>query len=134
MFEFVKNERDPNFPLMKTYPTTASEVYSFGEGLALTAGKLTKCAATAKPAYIAAKNYTAPATGNVELPVYPVYADTTLRTQLSADGAALSVGAAVTIDTDAMKATATTTSGVFTIEAFEDTSKGSGSFIIGRFK
>lgn len=81
-----------------------------GMALTLTDGKLAKATATVRPSYISMFEGTA-ASGD-RIPVVRVLPDTRFKTQLSAAGTALKVGDKVTIDTTAMLATNTTTSGV----------------------
>lgn len=114
-FIFNKSLTKPNFPNIVKKPTTASEAYVDGEGLVITAGALTKVGATAKPEYIAAETYTAPATGMKEIAVYPVLPSHEYLTTFAADATAVTAGTKVTIHTDGGQATATSTSGVATI-------------------
>lgn len=81
-----------------------------GMALTLTDGKLAKATATVRPSYISMFEGTV-ASGD-RIPVVRVLPDTRFKTQLSAAGTALKVGDKVTIDTTAMLATNTTTSGV----------------------
>lgn len=81
-----------------------------GMALTLTDGKLAKATATVRPSYISMFEGTVAAGDRI--PVIRVLPDTRFKTQLSAAGTALKVGDKVTIDTTAMLATATTTSGV----------------------
>ena len=115
MFEFNKSLSGENFQTTEILPTTASETYTEGEGLVVTSGKLTKVGATAKPAYIAAKAYVAPASGNLPLPVYPVLPHHVFKTTFAADASANAEGTLVTLHTDGTTITATATSGVATI-------------------
>lgn len=112
---FVTSLSGENFQTTIVLPTTAGEVYTEGEGLVVTAGKLTKCGATAKPQYIAAQDYTAPASGNKPMYVYPVVPHHVYEAEFAADAAAVAEGALVTLHTDGAKITATTASGVATI-------------------
>ena len=81
-----------------------------GMALTMTDGKLAKATATVRPSYISMFEGTV-ASGD-RIPVVRVLPDTRFKTQLSAAGTALKVGDKVTIDTTAMLATNTTTSGV----------------------
>lgn len=81
-----------------------------GMALTLTDGKLAKATATVRPDYISMFEGTVVAGDRI--PVIRVLPDTRFKTQLSAAGTALKVGDKVTIDTTAMLATNTTTSGV----------------------
>ena len=81
-----------------------------GMALTLTDGKLAKATATVRPSYISMFEGTVVAGDRI--PVIRVLPDTRFKTQLSAAGTALKVGDKVTVDTTAMLATNTTTSGV----------------------
>ena len=59
-----------NVPETESLPTTASEVYKEGEALVLSSGKLTKASGTTKPTHISLADYTAPASGQKDLPCY----------------------------------------------------------------
>ena len=88
MFSFVKSATNPNFPIIKQLPTTASTTYKIGEALVLTDGGLTQATGTTKPQFI-------------------------WETTCAADASAVKAGSKVTIHTDAAQVTATTTGGVF---------------------
>ena len=98
---------------------TAGETIVLGEALVLSAGKLTKCGATAKPEYIAV--------GPVEngiVPVIKVQDYMVFEAPLSAAGTALKIGESVTLHTDGLKVTATTASGVAKIVRIDGTAVG----------
>ena len=99
-----------------------------GMALTLTDGKLAKATATVRPSYISMFEGTV-ASGD-RIPVVRVLPDTRFKTQLSAAGTALKVGDKVTIDTTAMLATNTTTSGV--LELVEILGTGIGDSVIVR--
>lgn len=61
-----------NVPEMELLPVTASESFVMGEALVLSSGKLTKASGTTKPTHIAAKDYSAPASGAEKLPCYRI--------------------------------------------------------------
>jgi hypothetical protein len=115
MFDFMKSLSGENFPPIEMVPTTPSEAYTIGEALVVTNGKLTKAGATAKPQYFAAKSYVAPASGNEDLPVNTVLPNHEYEAPFAANASAISEGAAVTLHTDGLQITATTTGGVATI-------------------
>ena len=115
MFKFVKSLSGENFPQMDSLPTTAEEVYTEGEGLALSSGALTKVSATGKPTHIALKAYTAPATGNLNLPVEIVMPNYVYETTFAADASSNAEGTLVTIHSDGAQITATATNGTATI-------------------
>ena len=113
---------------MEFYPVTALEEVVIGEGLVLTSGALTKCAATATPEFIALKA----STGGT-IPVLRVIEDMVFETEFAADASAVAVGAKVTLHTDGVKVTATTTNGVFTITHKLGTG-ASGTKVRGMFR
>ena len=90
---------------------TSGETVQAGEALSVANGKLTKCAATAKPEYIAMGGENR--SGLV--PVIRVLPTTIFEVPAQADQSALGAGSKVTLHTDGLKVTATTTSGVFTL-------------------
>ncbi|WP_294854271.1 hypothetical protein [uncultured Oscillibacter sp.] len=99
-------------------PGTAGETITAGEALVLSGGKLTKCGATAKPAYIAL----GPADGNGTVPCAEVQSYMEFQTTLSAapaEGVTLAPGDKVTLSADALQVTATTESGVATIKRID---------------
>lgn len=89
----------------------AGETVQAGEALSVANGKLTKCAATAKPEYIAQ----GPANHKGMVPCIRVLPTTIFEVPAQADQSALSAGSKVTLHTDGLQATATTASGVFTL-------------------
>ncbi len=113
MFRLVKilNGRT-NAAEAEKHEVTADESFKFGEALVLSSGKLTKCAATAKPQFIAGEDYTAPASGARKISAYRVTGDMIFEAPVGADPAALKTGDAVTLSADALGVTATTASGV----------------------
>ena len=96
-------------------PASPGETYVFGEALVLTAGKLTKCGATAKPTHICGVNYVAPATDSEPIPCVEVTPNMVFETTFSVAPASLVVGSKVTLSSDALSVTKTTTDGVATI-------------------
>lgn len=93
------------------YDVTASEAVVTGEALVLSSGKLTKCGATTKPAFIALADKAA-ADSNRELAVIPVENAQLYEVTATASIASLNVGDKVTLSSTATGITATTTSGV----------------------
>ena len=112
MFKFVKSLSGQSFQVPEVLPTTASETYTDGEGLVMTAGVLTKVAATAAPTYICGEAYVAPASANRGILVYPVLPAHIYETTFAADGSSITAGTKVTIHSDGAQITATTTNGV----------------------
>lgn len=110
---------------------TDGEAYARGEALTLSAGRLTKCGATTTPQYICLCDQAAQSTADAELTVLPVTAHQVFETTLAAAGTALKAGDKVTLHTDGLQATATTTGGVFTLAALDGTAVG--DTVYGRF-
>ena len=116
LVKIINGRTNVGEPEKKT--VTASETYSYGEALKISSGALTKCAATDSPLYISAEDYIAPATGARKISVFPVSSDMIFETKVTASPSSLKLGDKVTLGTDAMSVTATTTSGVATIVDF----------------
>lgn len=112
MFKIARRAVDDVEPFIHNLPITASESYSLGEALVLSSGKLTKCGATAKPTHICM----GPVNENGCLPVIAVVPTTYFEVPATATVAATLIGSAVTLHTDGLQVTATTASGVFTID------------------
>ena len=110
-------------PPIDYVPATANEVFTVGEALAMKAGAASKCGATTTPTLVCmgpAEN------GNV--PVMRVQDYMTFATTLSAapgEGVTIKPGDKLTLSTDALQVTATTTSGVATVVALEGQTVGS---------
>jgi hypothetical protein len=130
-FTFIKSLTGQWYPFIEKKPTTAEEAYTEGEALVLSSGTLTKCGATAKPTYIAAKAYTAPAEDNQDLEVYPVLPEHVFKTEFAADATANAIGTLVTLHTDGASVTATADSGVATI--YEKLGTGNKDSVLVRF-
>lgn len=130
MFSFVKSATNPNFPIIKQLPTTASTDYKIGDALTLSDGALVKATGTTKPQYICAENYAAPAEGMKEISAYEIVDGQEWETTCGVDASAKKAGTKVTIHTDAAQVTATDTSGVFTLL----TDGGAvGTKVVGKF-
>lgn len=115
MFNLVKIENGrQNVPPPEFHAVTDEEAVEYGEALVLTSGKLTKCGATAAPAFIALKSLSAAAT-NRKIPVIRVEKNQVYEVPCNADPSALADGSKVTLHTDGLQVTATTTSGVVTV-------------------
>ena len=108
-------------PPIKYLPVTNGETVVLGEALVLSSGKLTKCGATAKPAFMAV----GPKNAAGEAPVIAVQDYMTFETTLQAAGTDLKIGSKVTLHTDGLQVTATTTSGVAEIVRMDGTAAGS---------
>lgn len=106
-------------------PVTGAEAVALGEALVLSSGKLTKCGATATPTFIAMGSCTgAEATAGKLLPALRVSKEVIYETKLSVDYAGIAAGAKVTLSSDGLAVTATTTSGVAEIVDWDGKSAG----------
>ena len=124
-FEFYQSMIKPNAPAMIWKPATTSETYKVGETLKLSsAGKLTKASGTDEPKFVCSADYAAPASNAEKIPVTEINPGQIYRVPLQASGASLKVGDKVTIHTDGLQVTATTTSGVAEIVKIEGTAVG----------
>lgn len=109
---------------------TDAEAASLGEAFEMTSGKLTKCAATTRPQFIAAQAATA-ATPGTTIAVWRVDALQEWTTQSMATVATTLIGEKVTLHTDGLLVTATTTNGVFEISETDGATTTSN--VRGRF-
>lgn len=109
---------------------TDGEASVLGEALTQTSGKLTKCAATTVPQFIAMKT-AAIATPGAIIPVVRVDELTEFTTQSMATVASTLEGSKVTIHTDGLLVTATGTNGVFEISKTDGATTTSN--VRGRF-
>jgi hypothetical protein len=114
MFTPVRNIDGGSDPI-EYYLLTDSEAATLGEALVQTGGRLTKCGATATPEFIAMKTQAAESTSVTLLPVIRVKEDREFETTSTATVASTLIGNKVTLHTDGLSCTATTTSGVFLV-------------------
>ena len=128
MFAFRKSSNNGNAPEIIQVPATLNESFVVGETLKLASGAATKASGTNVPEYICAEKKTA-VTGDT-VSCYLIEHEQEYETVTSADGT-LVVGSKVTLASDGLKVTATTTSGVAeVVKAFGTTS---GSKVYVRF-
>lgn len=134
MFSLVKNLNGQNFEITESLPTTASETYTEGEALTLASGALTKAGVDSDGTqmFIALESYAAPATGNRKLFVDRILPTKLYQVKSQADNSATAIGAQVTLHTDRLQVTATTTKGVFEVVDLLGDGEA-GTEIIGRF-
>lgn len=106
-----------NVPEPEYLPTTPSVEYAEGMALVLSSGKLVKATGTTKPTHIAMKTYTAPATGNEDLPVMRIEKNMVFAAPVtfSSTANAIVLGTKLTIATDSLGVTDVTTNGVATV-------------------
>lgn len=113
------------------YQMTDGEASTVGEALVQTSGRLTKCGATATPEFIAGATAAAATPGAI-IPVERTNEGIEYETQANATVAATLVGQKVTLHTDGLLVTATTTSGVFEITSTDGVT--SGGTVRGMFR
>lgn len=83
-----------------------------GMALTQTSGNLALASGTTKPTYISMREQENALTAGDLIPVVRVQPDVIFETELSAAGTSLQVGQKVTIATDGLRVTATTTEGI----------------------
>lgn len=113
---------------IEVYAPTADEAIALGEALVLSDGLLTQCTATATPEYIARSAGT-----NKAIAVNRVLEEDIFETTFAADASAVDEGSKVTLHTDGVQVTATTTNGVFYITKKLGTG-ASGTAVQGMFR
>lgn len=106
---------------------------TWGLALALSSGLLVKATGTTAPTYISMVEAGAAVTEGDLIPVIRVTPDIIFETELSAAGTSLKPGAKVTIASDALRVTATTTDGVAELVSL-DAPQGIGDKVRVRFK
>lgn len=112
-------ETEPFFEV----PATAGESYKPGEALKMVSGKATKCTGATVPAYICQSKLDSAVDGDVVL-VSLVNPQQELEVPLEVAGTSLKPGNKVTVGTDGLSVTATTTDGVFFITNVLGTAAG----------
>ena len=128
MFKYVRDNGGRIEPVIKTIPANTAVTYADGEAVVISSGKAAKCGATAEPEYICATK----GTGLSEVAAYQVLKSQEYKVPIYGDGTGLAVGQKVTLHTDGLQVTATTTSGV--AEIIEKLGTGaSGTEVIVRF-
>lgn len=105
---------------------TTGESYTLGETLKESAGAVTKASGTDKPAYLCA----GPVTAAGLLPVIPLLPTARFATKCAVKLAKSLIGSKVTLATDGLCATATTTGGVFRVAT---TDEADASLVTGYF-
>lgn len=127
MFLTHQKDRPGTEPLVQLDPTVG-ESYVVGELLKMSSGKATKASGTDSPAYICVSVLATAADGD-RLEAVRIQKDIIYATALSAAGTALVIGDKVTVATDGLRVTATTTSGVAEIVGMEGTASGSTVYV-----
>lgn len=121
MFKISKSVGTPT-PPFEYLPGTSEESFSDGEALVLSSGKLTKCGATAAPEFVCVGAHTGD--GASLIPVMRVNETLEFESTFAAAPTSLNPGDKVTLHTDGLQVTATTTAGVFTLSRIDGTASG----------
>ena len=106
---------DGRVPPWEYLPCTGSTAPSIGLALVLSSGKLAKASGTTKPTYICMCEAPAALTAGTIIPVIAVQPDIVFECTNQASLNGVNVGQAVTIHSDGLQVTGTTSSGVATI-------------------
>jgi len=114
-------------------PATGSTKPDIGLACVLTSGKLAKCTGTTKPTHICMAEHPAAVAAGTLLPCIKVQPDMVFECKNSASLASVNVGQAVTINSDGLQVTGTTTSGVATIVE-KEAGSGTGNKTLVRFQ
>lgn len=112
-------------PAPHEYLPASAIAVKYGMAMVFASGKLAKCGAEATPEYICMHESEGTLAAGDIIPVVRVSKDETYETVLSAAGGSLKLGDKVTIATDGLRVTATTTNGVAEIVAMDGTASGS---------
>lgn len=96
-------------------PATGSTKPDIGLACVLTSGKLAKCTGTTKPTHICMAERPAAVAAGTLLPCIKVQPDMIFEVKNQANISGVNIGQAVTIHSDGLQITATTSSGVATI-------------------
>lgn len=100
-----------------------------GLALAFSSGKLAVCGATVAPEYICMTESDAAVAAGTMIPVMRVNHRVVFSVPATASMAAVALGTKVTLHTDGMQVTATTTSGVAEIVGREGTGAGAAQYV-----
>lgn len=130
MFLNIKTD-DGHVAPFEQYPCSAITPKR-GMTLKLSDGKLAKASGTDVPEFICVEEHDAAVTAGDLVTVVRVDHDTVYETVLSASGSSLKIGDKVTIATDGLRITATTTNGVAEV-LYLDGSAASGDMVRVRF-
>lgn len=122
MFLNIKND-DGHVAPFEQYPCSAITPKN-GMAMKLASGKLAKASGTDVPEFICVEEHDANVEADTMVTVVRVDHDTVYETELSAAGTNLKLGEKVTIATDGLRVTATTTDGVAEIVYIDGTAAG----------
>ena len=130
MFKLIRIENGRENVPSPVFHEAAAEAISVGEALVLNgAGKLTKCGATAKPTHIAMGQMSASAASR-KIAACRVEPNQVYEVPVTAAPTSLVPGAKVTIHTDGLQVTATTTDGVVTVESVNGATKAGDTIVV----
>ena len=130
MFNLIKIENGRmNVPEPVYHDVKDDEAVEYGEALVLTDGKLTKCGATTAPTHISMGVLAADAK-NRNLATARVEKNQLYEVPVTADPTALKAGDKVTLHTDGLQVTATTASGVITVESVNGATAAGGKIVV----
>ena len=127
MFRNIKNADGAVAPF--EYLPCSAITPKNGMAMTLSGGKLAIASGTTKPSYICVAERDAAVAAGEIIPVTRVDDQTIFKTQLSATGTALNLGDKVTIASDGLRVTATTTSGVAEIVGMDGTAVGDDVYV-----
>jgi hypothetical protein len=130
MFKLIRYENArTNVPEPVFYQAKTGEEFHIGEALVHSDGVLTKCDATSKPSFIA-MGYLAAGATNRKLAVCLVDHNMVFEAPINAAPTSIKVGNKVTLSTDGLGVTATTTSGVVTIESINGATAAGDTIVV----
>ena len=126
------SNEDGRVNAFKYLPATGSTKPDIGLALVLSSGKLAKASGTTKPTHICMMEAPAAVSAGTLIPVIEVEPDIVFECVNQASLSGVNVGQAVTIHTDGLQVTATTSSGVATIVE-KTAGSGTGNPTLVRF-
>lgn len=121
---FLIHSTDDGHALPWEYLPCSAITPKVGMALTQSGGNLALASGTTAPTYISMTERETACTAGELIPVVRVQKDTVYETALAASGASLKVGDRVTLHTDGMQVTATTTGGVAEIVEILGTAVG----------
>lgn len=126
---FIPHKNEDGAVAPYEYLPATNQTVKYGEAMVFSSGKLAKCGAEAVPEYIAMCDETIASNVTKNIPVIHVDKDTLYKTTLSAAGTSLALGNKVTVASDGLRVTATTTNGVAEIIGMDGTATGSAVYV-----
>ena len=126
---FLLHKVDSGFVPPYEYMPAGAITPKVGLALTVTSGNLAVCGATTKPSYIAMCERSEACTAGEIIPVMRVSDDIIFAVPAQAAMTSVKIGDKVTLHTDGMQVTATTTSGVATVVGSEGTAVGNIQYV-----